>query len=47
MAKPTRLVIAALIGLSAFVSGCASDKAANPLTLSQDKPTLLYFYTDG
>lgn len=47
MVKNGHLVLAVLIGLSAFVGGCASDNAATPLTLSQDKPTLLYFYTDG
>jgi hypothetical protein len=39
--------IAAALILSLIASGCAVEQTSSPVTPSPDKPTFVYFYTDG
>lgn len=39
--------VTAVITLGLMVTGCATDQTRPPVTPSPDKPTFLYFYTNG
>ncbi|MEE8121021.1 MAG: hypothetical protein V3T55_05800 [Anaerolineales bacterium] len=48
MVKKTVLYsIAAVITLGLMVTGCGTEQTSSPVTPSPDKPTFLYFFTDG
>jgi hypothetical protein len=37
----------AITTLGLMASGCAAEQRGSPVTPSPDKPTFVYFYTDG
>jgi hypothetical protein len=45
--KPAVLSVALAIALGAFAAGCEAAASGSPITPAPDRPTFLFFYTDG
>ena len=42
-----KVAVASLVVVALLLSGCDSAASSAPITPAPDKPTFLYFYTDG
>jgi PBP1b-binding outer membrane lipoprotein LpoB len=42
-----KVAVASLVVVALLLSGCASASSSAPITPAPDKPTFLYFFTDG
>ena len=42
-----KVAVASLVLVALLLSGCASATSSNAIAPASDKPTFLYFFTDG